>query len=428
MRKRGLTKLEPLTMALTTGEGIALSSGISALSGLGLGGGGSSGPKLARRAIRNYGKEARRVLSPYLSMGSADYNRYRGEALGSKPNIYDPFGGGSDLPQYSPYAAMPNYSPTAGPGAYTPTEGLSQYMPTAAMPVYQKGDKFEFNLTEDPGYQFIRDEAMRAVKRSMPGYQQSGNVLSALQDRASGLAAAQQFGLRQAQLAEDQTNYNRGVTDYNILADRNREMYGRGVTDYGIESGRNRDMYQRGVQDYGIGLDVNRDIYGRGVQDYNILGDRNREMYGRGVTDYGLDYQRNQDMYGRDLKEYGLDVARDQDMYGRNENYLNRLYQMGQLGPQMASNLANIWQSEGSNLANAYMGGAQMDSARSQYMANVLNNAAQGYIGNTILANALAPQPSFNPLSLAAMGAGAMPTYGVGTYRAMPGGGYTGGF
>ena len=399
MRKRGLTKLEPLT--ITTGEGIALSSGISALSGLGVGGGGSSGPKLARRAIRNYGKEARRVLSPYLSVGGADYNRYRGEALGSKPNIYDPFEGGSDLPQYSPYAAMPNYSPTAGPGAYTPT---------AAMPVYSGGDRFQFNLTEDPGYQFIRDEAMRAVRRSMPGYQQSGNVLSALQNRASGLAASYQDDLRRAQLAEDQANYGRGVTDYNILADRNREMYGRGVTDFGID------------------LDVNRDIYNRGVADYNILGDRNREMYGRGVTDYGLDYQRNQDMYGRDLKEYGLDVARNQDMYGRNENYLNRLYQMGQLGPQMASNLANIYQSEGSNLANAYMGGAQMDSARSQYMANVLNNAAQGYIGNTILANALAPQPSVNPLSLAAMGAGAMPTYGVGTYRAMPGGGYTGGF
>jgi hypothetical protein len=47
----------------------------------------------------------------------------------------------------------------------------------------------------DPGYQFARDEALRAVERQSGtgGGQYSGGVLAALQDRASGLAQ-QQYG------------------------------------------------------------------------------------------------------------------------------------------------------------------------------------------------------------------------------------------
>ena len=47
----------------------------------------------------------------------------------------------------------------------------------------------------DPGYQFARDEALKATERQQGtgGYQGSGNVLTALQNRASGLAQ-QQYG------------------------------------------------------------------------------------------------------------------------------------------------------------------------------------------------------------------------------------------
>lgn len=47
----------------------------------------------------------------------------------------------------------------------------------------------------DPGYQFARDEALQATQRATGtgGFQDSGNVLTALQDRASGLAQ-QQYG------------------------------------------------------------------------------------------------------------------------------------------------------------------------------------------------------------------------------------------
>ena len=47
----------------------------------------------------------------------------------------------------------------------------------------------------DPGYQFARDEALQATQRQTGtgGFQGSGNVLTALQDRAAGLAS-QQYG------------------------------------------------------------------------------------------------------------------------------------------------------------------------------------------------------------------------------------------
>jgi len=47
----------------------------------------------------------------------------------------------------------------------------------------------------DPGYQFARDQALQATERQSGtgGFQGSGNVLAALEDRASGLAQ-QQYG------------------------------------------------------------------------------------------------------------------------------------------------------------------------------------------------------------------------------------------
>lgn len=54
----------------------------------------------------------------------------------------------------------------------------------------------------DPGYQFARDEALQATQRATGtgGFQDSGNVLTALQDRASGLAS-KQYGDYVARLA-----------------------------------------------------------------------------------------------------------------------------------------------------------------------------------------------------------------------------------
>lgn len=54
----------------------------------------------------------------------------------------------------------------------------------------------------DPGYQFATDQALKATERTQGtgGFQGSGNVLTALQDRASGLAQ-QQYGNYVSRLA-----------------------------------------------------------------------------------------------------------------------------------------------------------------------------------------------------------------------------------
>jgi hypothetical protein len=73
---------------------------------------------------------------------------------------------------------------TSGAGAYADITGAAG----------QAGqDRARALFMTDPGYQFARDEALKATERTTGtgGYQGSGNVLTALQDRASGLASKQ---------------------------------------------------------------------------------------------------------------------------------------------------------------------------------------------------------------------------------------------
>ena len=77
---------------------------------------------------------------------------------------------------------------TAGAGAYADITG-------AAGAAGQ--DRARALFQTDPGYQFARDEALKATERTSGtgGYQGSGNVLTALQDRAGGIAPQSSTGL-----------------------------------------------------------------------------------------------------------------------------------------------------------------------------------------------------------------------------------------
>lgn len=85
--------------------------------------------------------------------------------------------------------------------------GLSQYEGALNQPV----PNFEFNLEDDPVYQFQRDEALRATERAMAarGYNGSGNMLRELQRTAAGEAGRYQDQAYRRQLGESQTNYGR---------------------------------------------------------------------------------------------------------------------------------------------------------------------------------------------------------------------------
>ncbi len=95
-----------------------------------------------------------------------------------------------------------------------------------ALAQYQEGmgdqtgmyDQFRFNMENDPGYNFQRDEALGAAERAMAsrGYNNSGNLYNELARRASGMAAA-----------NVDSQFNRQLAQHGADAARNREIYGR---------------------------------------------------------------------------------------------------------------------------------------------------------------------------------------------------------
>lgn len=221
-------------------------------------------------------------------------------------------------------------------GDYTP--GQFQYsgqMPTGEpLPEFAGGNRFNFNLEGDQGYQFARDEAIKAANREGAGSGKygSGNRLAEIADRVTGIAS--QYA--------DQA-FNRQLTG-------SRENYGRDVSEYGLNYGRAQDMY---------GRDVSREA----------------TDYSRALTGYGLDYQR------------------DQDMYGQHQNYLNRLSAISGLGQTAVGQSA----ASGSNMANAVANINQANAAGQANAANTrygaYNNAVQGGISNYMLYNNLQQRP-----------------------------------
>lgn len=148
-------------------------------------------------------------------------------------------------------------------------------------------NEFNFQLEDDPGFNFIRDEALEAATRKLNagGFQDSGNILAELQNRASGLAAS---------------NVN--------------------------------DQFAR--------------------------------QLGAFTTNEGLRQQR----------------------IGNLSNLVN-------LGAQASQNSANIRNQVASNLANAYIGAAQQAQQGQQFALNSVNNAIQGGIANSMLADLINRRP-----------------------------------
>ena len=176
----------------------------SVASGLLSGAGGGSGRPGRRKAAdatkraRNY---ARDQLNPYAAAGT--------NALANQPEIYGDF---------------------------------------------QGGDRFSWDtnaLYNDPGYNFVRDEALRGTERQQNagGNQISGNILTALQDRAGGLASSYSDQFRRNALNESNVNYGRDVGEYGMGVSRNQDMYGRnaGMIDRGMNAATNLGNIRMGA-------------------------------------------------------------------------------------------------------------------------------------------------------------------------------------
>ncbi len=109
-------------------------------------------------------RAGRNVAYGELDKGLGDYNRFADQAYG----------------EFAPYADVAK----KGASAYADALGLNGADAAAAA---------RENFGKSAGYDFARDEALQAVERSASagGYLGSGNLATALQDRAAGLASTE---------------------------------------------------------------------------------------------------------------------------------------------------------------------------------------------------------------------------------------------
>ncbi len=346
----------------------AIGLGSLASGALGSGGGiGTRERRKARQELRKNAGIAAGYLRPYEETGREGLDRYV-NALSPDSGIYNAFvrPSGSAIPDYMARGSVPTYSPMGG---------VPDYVSQGSVPTYQSRGDFQFNLEEDPIYQYQRDQALQAATRGLnaSGHQISGNLATELARVAAGEAGRYQDNAFARQLGQSRENYGRGVTDYGIGLEADRERYGRGLTDYGVNLEADRERYGRGVTDFGLGMEVDRENYGRGVRDYNILADRSNQMYGRG------------------LSEYALEADRNRDMYGRGQNYLSRLQGLGDMGAQSATGLSNIYGALGPSLAGVWQRTGDAKMANNQFRASSINNAIQGYLSNSLLNDYINP-------------------------------------
>ena len=118
--------------------------------------------------------------------------------------------------------------------------GYNQNLPQYGAADYTPGGEFNFDLQADQGFNFARDQAMQATTRqhAAQGGFNSGNVLTALSDRATGMASQYADQAFNRQMGQSRENFGRGLTDYGIRQDR-------AAQDYNIASGQERDLYGR---------------------------------------------------------------------------------------------------------------------------------------------------------------------------------------
>ena len=119
----------------------------------------------------------------------------------------------------------------AGRSALTKLQGnIGDY--NTKLPEYNRGEDFKFNLEEDAGYQFARDQAIKATDRTQAsmGGTNSGNRLAEIGDRVTGVASQYANDAFNRQMGTSRENYGRNLTEYGINRDKENDMYGRRQT------------------------------------------------------------------------------------------------------------------------------------------------------------------------------------------------------
>ena len=189
-------------------------------------------------------------------------------------------------------------------------------------PGFQFGRE-EFEQNKDPGYDFRREEGLRALERrnAKGGQRNSGYNTRSLMELGQNLGS-QEFGRAR----------DRAFGDYQSRVGREEQTYGRGVGDFGRRVGRESELYGRGRTQRLDEQSVEQAGYGRGRQGVADRTQREASLYDRSLRDYGLGVEREQAQYGRDTAAYGRDYV----------DPLNRFGQLSGVGQSTAQNLGGL--------------------------------------------------------------------------------------
>ena len=229
---------------------------------------------------------------------------------------------------YTPYRkGIENKATFAMPGKFRPGQtGMPGEFESAGVP-----GRFRFNLEEDPGYQFARDEALRATGRAMSagGYNQSGNLLNALSDRAASVASQHA-----------------------------------------------NDAFQRQAGAYGLNMN------------------RANALQGRRMDQFNANMGRSNQLFNQRMATHGANMDRSNVLYGRDQNRLNRLQQLVGMGYDAASQRAANNMTAGTQMAAIWTGAAPAAQQNRQFQLQTLNNAIQGGLRNHLLQQYIDKQPA----------------------------------
>ncbi len=275
-------------------------------------------------------------------------------------------------------------------------ENLQSFETDQEVSQFGQGDRFEYDLEGDAGYQFARDEAIKATGRvsAAQGKRGSGNRLAEVADRVTGVASQYADQAFNRQVRASAENYGRDVNEFGLQRAGDTEAYGRERGEFAIDYGRNIDQYERDIGAFNVNTGVADRNYGRELTRYEIARGREGEGYNRANRLYEVrtaednrEYQRAGDEYNRGFTRFGVETDQNRELYGRRQDRLNRLASMAGAGQTAVSQSA----SAGSNYVNAasnnLMANAQNQGNAAMVKYQGLNNAAQAGISNMLSYN-----------------------------------------
>lgn len=285
---------------------------------------------------------------------------------------------GSSAASVDPMTGRPMFEQAAqGVGQYSPA-GLQAQQQQAALSGSMGQEAFSNALMSNPGTDMIRQEAMDAVmnQATATGGLGGGNVLRALQDRASGLAA---------QDLQNQYNRAAGLSQQGLqAAGQQGQFLSQAGQQQGQLAGQNAQMQtQVGMANANNQLQAagqRANLYGQGAQMTNQMGQYGAGMQnqagtnianllsGAGQQAAGMFSGAGQQI-GAARGQAGRDIAGN--IGATNTGLANLINQQG-------SGLGDIINSGGANIANLLSGSGQVDAQTQMQLAQLLSGLATG--------------------------------------------------